>query len=691
GTTFSDYAVNVLASTPGDIYIGFTDTFNMGGTNPPRNFPAPQDTTASQVRSWVAAQDDDRSPDYDNLGLNDNLVIIDDFLPGNWAIRASGDTQVSGGGGCPSPTVVVGTPTPTACVVTSWVDRAPLTELRGRAVGATMGNEIYVFGGRPAGTTYTNTIYRYNTNTNTWTLMTETLPDDRTSNMAAGVLTFPEGDRIFIAGGSGPSSAVISRTLAYNPSAGTLTPKASWPAAPTRIPGGWAVANNKFYIFGGYNPAVPEVLADIWEYNPTTDAWTELSADLTLARGYIATELLPDGMIYLAGGFDDALADTSAFDIFNPGTGAITAGPTLLQPKSNAQGYNVGGKFVMPSGGIDPENHDTNTWVYDPVAGAWSAGVPTLHATRNYAKGYGTDGSIYVIGGADQLGSTFYDFTQQMTSVAGQCATATPEATATTEPPTSTAVASSTATAVEPTATVGPTACPIQYVDVPPGSEFYPYIRCLACRKIANGYACGGPGEPCDGNNTGYFRPFMSITRGQIAKMVSNAAGFGEDPGPQIFEDVPPSNPFYAFINRLTMRGHMGGYTCGGAFEPCVPPGNRPYFRPGANATRGQVSKIVANAAGITTPIPAGTQTYEDVPSSNPFWVYIERLTALGVMSGYPCGGAFEPCVPPGNRPYFRPFAEITRAQTSKIVANTFYPNCQTPVRPVAPAKEGTH
>ncbi len=162
--------------------------------------------------------------------------------------------------------------------------------------------------------------------------------------------------------------------------------------------------------------------------------------------------------------------------------------------------------------------------------------------------------------------------------------------------------------------TPAPTACLIQYVDVPPGSEFYPFIRCLACRKIANGYACGGPGEPCDPNNTGYFRPFNNITRSQIAKMVSLAAGFGEDPGPQIYADVPPSNTFFPYIQRLTLRGHMSGYPCGGPGEPCDAQ-NRPYFHPYSNATRGQLSKIVANAAGINTPIPAGTQTYEDVPS----------------------------------------------------------------------------
>jgi hypothetical protein len=47
-------------------------------------------------------------------------------------------------------------------------------------------------------------------------------------------------------------------------------------------------------------------------------------------------------------------------------------------------------------------------------------------------------------------------------------------------------------------------------------------------------------------------------------------------------------------------------------------------------------------------------------------------------MSGYPCGGPGEPC-DPQQRPYFRWGNPVTRGQASKIVANTFYPNCQTP------------
>ena len=40
-----------------------------------------------------------------------------------------------------------------------------------------------------------------------------------------------------------------------------------------------------------------------------------------------------------------------------------------------------------------------------------------------------------------------------------------------------------------PTVTVTSTACPIQFTDVPNGSTFYVWIRCLACRNIVIGYA----------------------------------------------------------------------------------------------------------------------------------------------------------------------------------------------------------
>ena len=58
-----------------------------------------------------------------------------------------------------------------------------------------------------------------------------------------------------------------------------------------------------------------------------------------------------------------------------------------------------------------------------------------------------------------------------------------------------------------------------------------------------------------------------------------------------------------------------------------------PYFRPFANATRGQLAKIVANAAGLEG-APTGV-FYADVQEDHTFYVWTMRLTEIGAMSGY--------------------------------------------------------
>jgi hypothetical protein len=66
-----------------------------------------------------------------------------------------------------------------------------------------------------------------------------------------------------------------------------------------------------------------------------------------------------------------------------------------------------------------------------------------------------------------------------------------------------------------------------------------------------------------------------------------------EDPPTNTFEDVPVGSTFFQYIETVYSHGVVNGYPCGVApAEECVPPGNRPYFVPGANATRAQISKI---------------------------------------------------------------------------------------------------
>jgi hypothetical protein len=155
------------------------------------------------------------------------------------------------------------------------------------------------------------------------------------------------------------------------------------------------------------------------------------------------------------------------------------------------------------------------------------------------------------------------------------------------------------------------------FTDVPDEHTFYTFVEYAYNAGVINGYPCGGPGEPCDDQNRAYFRPGVQVTRGQFTKMVSIGFDYNDPVTTQTFEDVPPASTFYLWVERLSQRGLIGGYPCGAPAEPCVEPGNRPYFRPGNNVTRGQAAKIINGARQIVpTPTPTVAPTNTVVPTN---------------------------------------------------------------------------
>jgi parallel beta-helix repeat protein len=323
-----------------------------------------------------------------------------------------------------------------------------------------------------------------------------------------------------------------------------------------------------------------------------------------------------------------------------------------------------------------------NTFSGNATAGAQNDSSATVDASRSYwgSPTGPTNGSNPGGTGDAVIGNV--NFMPFATSTLF-CPNGNPPPTATT---TSTTTSTSTATATRTsTATTVPsvtaTACTITFADVPPagpGSTFYTFIRCLACRGIVTGYPCGGPGEGCNGNEDAYYRPGANVSRGQLSKIIANSAGLNDDiaEGQQQFADVEPGDPFYIYVERLAQTGAIAGYPCDTADEGCDAL-HRPYFRPNNPATRGQISKIVSIAAGFNEEIPAEQQTFTDVPTDSPFWVYIERLAAREIISGY---GEASKC-PETGAPCFRYNDYTSRGQMAKIAANTFFPNCQTPAR----------
>jgi hypothetical protein len=106
------------------------------------------------------------------------------------------------------------------------------------------------------------------------------------------------------------------------------------------------------------------------------------------------------------------------------------------------------------------------------------------------------------------------------------------------------------------------------FSDVPSSNLFYEYIETAYHHSIISGYA------------DGTFRWGNNITRAQLSKVIvlaqqwpTNTSG-----GPH-FSDVPQGSTFYQYVETAYNYGIISGYADG-------------TFRPGNNATRGQISKI---------------------------------------------------------------------------------------------------
>jgi hypothetical protein len=237
--------------------------------------------------------------------------------------------------------------------------------------------------------------------------------------------------------------------------------------------------------------------------------------------------------------------------------------------------------------------------------------------------------------------------------------TPTPTVTATPGPVTPTPTPTVTATpgpvTPSPTPSATATPCSIRFTDV--STEYYAEaVYYLACRGIVSGYS--------NGDGTLSYRPNNNTTRAQMVKIVVGAFAVpAHTPATPTFADVPPAHPFYTYIESAAAAGIISGYTCGGPGEPCI--GGKPYFRPSADVTRGQLTKLVTIAAGWAVRNPPAA-TFADVPPGAPFYAFVETAVCHGVISGYTCGSPGEPCS--GGALYFRPGNPATRGQLAKIV-----------------------
>jgi hypothetical protein len=110
---------------------------------------------------------------------------------------------------------------------------------------------------------------------------------------------------------------------------------------------------------------------------------------------------------------------------------------------------------------------------------------------------------------------------------------------------------------------------------------------------------------------------------------------------PVVFTDICAQDYYYKPVNYMRQHNIISGYEDG-------------TFRPVASTTRAQAAKMVVLAMGWGLVDPS-TPTFSDVPTTSPFYRYIETANAHGIATGY-------------SDQTFRPSAELTRGQIVKMI-----------------------
>ncbi len=153
------------------------------------------------------------------------------------------------------------------------------------------------------------------------------------------------------------------------------------------------------------------------------------------------------------------------------------------------------------------------------------------------------------------------------------------------------------------------------FADVPPSSFFADYINVLATWQVTLGCTATQycPGDP--------------VTRGQLAafiirSMYGNSFTYTTTP---YFTDVPPSDQFFSYIQKLRDLGITLG---------CAPT----MFCPGNGVTRGEAAVLLIRGKmsavfGDNFSFPT-TQIFTDVPPNSQQYPFVQKLSELGITSG---------------------------------------------------------
>ncbi len=280
-------------------------------------------------------------------------------------------------------------------------------EVRDAAVGFTINNKGFIGTGTAAGGQI-KTFWEYDPSLDVWTQKADFGGAARV--YAAG---FSIGNKGYIGTGRMGDYGFMNDFWEYNPDTNAWTQKANFGGTARQGATGLSIGDKGYIGLGGKNTNKN----DFWQYDPATDTWTQkANFGGDKIGGAVGFSIAYKGYIGTGGGDGGNNGQHKDFWEYDPSTNTWTQKADFGgTERSSAVGFSIGDKGYIGTGYDFAYQYKKDFWEYDPITDSWTQKTDFGGTARSEAVGFCIGGKGYI--GTGALTNDFWQYSPECDSI----------------------------------------------------------------------------------------------------------------------------------------------------------------------------------------------------------------------------------------------------------------------------------